>query len=311
MNMTIEKLLEYCPWAEVLARKFFLQNTEKKSAIKRTMNTTQCGQTDKISLDMLSSEIRNIGVQSGDLLIVHSSMDGLKNVNASPMQIISCLKEIIGLDGTLVFPVFPCDMKRDFDGDEIYDLSKTKIWTGLLPYVFLRYSGTIRSRFPVNTLAANGKMAKDMMRNEMNTDLAHGNNSTWKYCVDHHAKVLYLGLRVRQADTLLHVVEDTMEADWPIKHWYKQRKYHIEDNGIYIADISARVRDGAWHQYFASFYSGRMLAKRKLIIEKNVFQTHIAIVPDAQRLVTALIQDAKQGKTFYYIPKKDKIRAEG
>lgn len=53
------------------------------------------------------NEKRSLNIKKGDILLVHSGMDGLESLGVDSTDIITFLKEIVGDSGTLVFPVYP------------------------------------------------------------------------------------------------------------------------------------------------------------------------------------------------------------
>ncbi len=300
MNHNIEKILEHIPVAEVAARLMLDRNKNKEKIKKQIDYTAPMEKT--VSLDQFETVLKTTGIGAGDIVIVHSSMGGMRCLNASPMQILQSLQKLVGPEGTVVFPVFPCELVRNEAGRLVYDMKRSKIWTGLLPFVFLKMKGTVRSRFPFNSLSANGRYAEKMMEKELESDLAHGKNSAWGFCVEKHAKVLYLGVHVWQADTLLHVAEDYMDTEWPIHNWYKLIDYTVYSGSEKLADLTVRCRDGKWHKYFASYHSGYVLRKNHLIQSYDCGELIIETIPDSKLFTDFVINQAKNGKTFYHFP---------
>lgn len=261
-----------------------------------------------VHLDQIKQALVQVGIQNGDFLIIHSSMDGLKGVDATAVEWITMLQELVGKEGTIAFAAFPLLGDRDCvieDGKKIliYNADKIKVSTGIMPNVFCRMQDVIRSKCPSNTLAAWGKEAKAMMEHNLDDDLAHGKSSSWYYAVQHHAKILYLGIPVTEADTVVHVAEDCLDQEWPIANWYRQSEYYILHQGEKIIK-PMRLRDGYWHRYFISQYSGKILDKygfRKKVVVDGII---LELVTDSKEYVEYLMKQAKKGKLLYRIPKK-------
>lgn len=307
MNKGIRWMMEYIPQAEVAARLYAAKHETVKQKLKKSVragNTGQTVQAPSMMLDDLKDVLRQLGIQKGDIVLVHSSMQGMQNLNIAPAEIIDLLLETVGKTGTIVFPVFPKYGLKDckeIDGKNYfkYRRGKTPCWTGILPFVFYRRPEAKVSGCPFNTLAAIGAHAEEMMQDHCKSDLVHGEGSAWDYCVKQHAKVLYLGLRVVEADTLLHVAEDMMDAEWPIPNWYTEQHYLLETESAEIP-ITLRVRDGKWHRYFASYYSGRILERAKLKNEIIRAGMHFGVIEDANKFVEFVLERARRGKTFYF-----------
>ena len=309
MKRILFKLMEYIPQLEVLAQCIYAKLDQgKRSKIKNYVKASADLTDEKVSIPEIVEVIKAFGVKEGDLVMVHSSMNGLKNLTGSPAALIAAILEIIGPEGTLAMAAFPNYKESDHlerDGRDywVYDAKRTGISTGLLPMVFCKMKEVIRGKCPMNTIAACGKLAEDMLRDEGKDDLAHGNNSAWNYLVQHHAKVLYLGLEVIEADTIVHVVEDVMDSDWPIENWYVEQNYIVRD-GVSEKNVTMRVRDGFWHRFFTAHYSGRLMRKNHFVEKANICGIKIELIKDVNEYVIFLMQQAKKGRILYKIPKK-------
>lgn len=210
-----------------------------------------------VSLGDLANEIRRHGISTGDILIVHSSMQSLACTGASPAQVIEMLLGIVGSEGTLVMPAIPRyreapqstdRLTRDVSKETwIYDVQRTPPWTGALPHKLMKTAGAVRSRFPLNTVVALGKHAATMMERELETPgaLPCGPQSAWAYCANHGAKILMLGVDLAHSLTMIHVAEDCHEADWPIKGWYRSRQFLVKDSGTEEL-VNVRERHPKW-----------------------------------------------------------------
>src|ERR1700737_1444538 len=55
----------------------------------------------------LQRSLRRLGIESGDIVIVHSSFDAFEGFTGKPSDVISALKEAIGSKGTLLMPTLP------------------------------------------------------------------------------------------------------------------------------------------------------------------------------------------------------------
>ena len=54
----------------------------------------------------LKKDMQNLGISAGDLLVVHSSFKSLGLVEGGAECVIAALKDVLGPEGTLVFPTF-------------------------------------------------------------------------------------------------------------------------------------------------------------------------------------------------------------
>lgn len=254
--------------------------------------------------DKLTAHVTSLGIENGDILIVHSSMDALEPTDATPETIITFLQSLVGDEGTLVFPAFPTINKRKVAGSTpMYDPARALSWTGVLPNVFCKQEGVLRSLFPYNSLAARGARAADMMAENLKGDLPHGSHSAWEYCMKHDAKILFLGTPSYHSNTMLHVAEELLDEEWPIRNWFEVQNYLVRI-GDKIDEITIRTRRMFWSRFIAEQNTSKMLQRQNLLAETAIDGLIVGFVPSSSRLVSFLIERVKKGKIIYRIPKK-------
>ena len=299
--MSIVKLiLERSPWLEILFRRFYYllkENNIYKNNNKVSKNNTPM----KSDFSLLKDYLLSLGIKNGDILIVHSSYDQLKHFDVNPIIIINFLRELIGDTGTLVFPAFYVKKSMDaLEGVNI-DLNRKVCSTGIMPSLFLRMEGVIRSSFPENSLAAQGPKAEAMFERNMDIDLAHGIGSSWHFCYENDAKVLLLGTNASKTLTMVHVAEDVLDEAWPINHWYEEKIVSLKENNN-ILKKKIRVRRQFWSRFMASEFRTAWLKNNNLLTEKKVEGVNIAYVHSSRKLVSTLINNMMDRKISFFRP---------
>ena len=81
----------------------------------------------------LIEDLRNLGVKEDDLIIVHSSYNGLRGadqIEGGPEAVIAALKETVK-KGTLVIPTFSYE-NVSID-NRVFDVENTPVCIGILP----------------------------------------------------------------------------------------------------------------------------------------------------------------------------------
>ncbi len=303
-------LLENYPSLESMCRKQLEKYPEIKKRLKRKMIKNRQASKAQIKIDKncFLELLRKIGIRSGDLVMVHSDLGGLRNIDLSPKEIINCLLESVGEKGTIVFPVFQYAGKRNMkkiNGEQVFPFNKNHIipWTGILPYEFLSFDGIEISDFPLNTLAAKGDCAKEMMVDNMKSDLPHGMKSSWYYCLNHNAKILFLGLKAKDACTVMHCAEDMMDDTWPVNNWWDTITCKIDNMGT-SKKFYARLRAGKWARCVGSYHLEKVLRDIGVLKRTNN-GILIECIDNPKKFVDFLILEAKKGKFLYKIEKKD------
>lgn len=305
----LKKIFEISGFIEKTAKVIAYSNNSFKETLKRFFSKKKKKRISKneINLDLMPKiyeYIDSLGIKHGDILIVHSSMEGLKAASPNPDEIINYLLNLIGTDGTLVFPTFPIINLKNIPGKiQTYNPKKTLCWTGALPNAFLKREGVVRSLFPYNTLAALGPRSSEMMNNNLEDDVPHGLHSSWYYCVQHSAKILYLGIDIAECNTVLHVADDVVREDWPVQNWYESREYRIVDEEDEILK-TIYVCSPFWTKYNICYNYTAKLKKLGFLQETNIGGVQIGFTKDSKVLMDYVIDNARKGKIRYLIPKK-------
>jgi len=306
-----EKIALISPYVEVELRKIYWKNVGrfKKFRPKRTI-----APKDDVSWDQVVSYFKQNGIINGTLMVLHSSYEALQSSNLSPIEIISSLRSLLGNEGTLAMPVIrkyknepPIEHSLNIDLSNTistYNPQVSKIVTGILPFYLTKEKGAIISRYPLNSMAAIGRLAVPMMAdNIIEDDLPPcGRNSSWAFCVENDAIVVGLGIDLTHSLTILHVAEDLFMEEWPIKNWYRKRVFDIVDGDFYKR-ISVLERKPVWGCfYYAELNLRNSLRRNKILISKNVGGVAVDIV-HAKKLIDFLRLRNSNGYP-YCIPKK-------
>lgn len=259
--------------------------------------------------------LKKIGVNRGDIMIVHSSFDCLKATGLDAEGVINALLELVGEEGTLAMPAirsFPEEgegmyylkkyIKDEVPEEVVYDLYRTPISSGLLPFTLSRYDDAEISEFPLNPLVAVGAHAEEMMKGNVDGELpsAHGAMSAWKYCADHNAWNIGLGVNEKNYLTIFHVSQE--QPEWPYKNeaWYLERNFIVK-KGRDKMPLRVRERRHRWTMYFPeeNFYND--LKKNSILSQQ--FIEGIEVLAVRSRRLFEFIEKQPDGYP-YIIPKK-------
>ena len=173
--------------------------------------------------------------------------------------------------------------------------------SGWLPLTMVQRKDSIVSRHPLNPMVAIGPLAQPMMEHNLDGEYPspHGPGSSWKFCYDHHAKIISLGVNLYHHNTIGHITEEAF-GDWPISNekWYRLRKFHIVDSD-FDNIVTVRERKPEWGMLrLAELNVKRDIEKYKLINYTSIKGVDI-YTADAQKLVGHLRDNLKNKKRFY------------
>jgi aminoglycoside 3-N-acetyltransferase len=307
------------PRLEVFFRKIYWHNINLLRRFKPKFRGWESGTVTSADFSRIIELLKNSGVGKGSLVIVHSSYDTLKRTGLSADAIIDALLELIGEEGTLVMPVTRMYKEQPRKGNAFltyntdnlictYNVQKTPIHTGLLPYMLMRRRDSVTSRHPLSTATALGPLAKPMMEHNLEGDkpASHGPNSSWKFCFDHNALVVGLGIDLVHYLTVMHVAEDAF-SDWPVKGWYRERKFNIVDKD-FKQQFVVKERKPRWGTlYIADRNLKKQLLKEHILHIKNSEGIEISFLNAKTYISYIRMMNNKTPGYPYVIPKKDII----
>ena len=288
-----------CIFEKLKPIKLFALGIFNKQKNRNYKQEVKAGQWEKYKEKLL-----HLNIKKGDILLVHSSIKGLSTLGVSSNEIIDFLLELIGEEGTLVFPVYPEEknMLRE-DGKYYYDPTTEVPWTGKLPRTFLTYPNVERSLFPHNTLAAKGRYAKEMMENDIKAVYSQGEYSPWDFCIQKDMKILYLGVKACTSCTIVHYPEDIMGDAFPVDGWFKCDRYIIK-KGNDLVEKDVYIRKKQWFKYYMMFNTGYWLVKRKYLEEFDIDGAYIGFMGNVKEMCNVLCDRAIKKDLLFDVPKK-------
>ncbi len=170
----------------------------------------------------LVADLRRLGVQPGQVLLVHSSLSALGWVAGGAPAVILALEEVLGAEGTLVMPAHSGDLSdpKDWQNPPVPpewfepirqhmpaydpDLTPTR-GMGAIPECFRKQAGVLRSAHPRVSFTARGPQAV-LITACHSLDLSLGEGSPLARLYELDAWVLLLGV-LHDNNTSLHLSE--------------------------------------------------------------------------------------------------------
>lgn len=302
------------PYFEIALRRFYWRNVDrfqKYNPHKAGVKSKQC---EHVDFERVLDWLRTQGVGKGSLLIVHSGYDELECTGLSPDQVIDKLLDFVGPTGTLAMPVirrfkeFKKAKKQGKDYSDVvgkYNVRKTMVSSGILPYTLLHKEGLVVSHHPFNPLCAIGPLAKEMMKHNLDGEAPspHGKNSCWKFCLDHNAKVCSIGTDIEHHNTIIHVVEEAFgDWHWPDDVWYDRFKFEIidEDNNVIEKVVSNRKND--WGTLHLAEINVVAAKKKAGVMRSDTIDGITVGFVDPQKMVEFLRSKNKNGYPYFVFP---------
>lgn len=314
--MIRDVLLSSSPWIEVLVRNAYwrssiIHNLLSPKARRKSKITQQPdAHQDAVSFDRVLEALDFLGAAQSGLMVVHSSGVALKPTGLAPKDICNRLLSYLGPEGTLAMPAIPFYRDQpnglDYWKDSVcekrltYDVRTTPPWTGSLPKALMSMPNALRSRHPLNSMVAVGPQAAPMMAHNIDglLPMPCGPQSSWKYCSDHDASIVCLGVDSAHSLTMIHVAEDCWSDQWPIANWYRERLFHIKD-GEFETDLTVRERHPRWAMNYAERTLQKDLLRLGIIKTKTVGGIRIEVC-SSSRLIDFLTKKRESAYPYWF-----------
>lgn len=191
-----------------------------KEKIKMKKRQREIKKSSKIyTLEDLIKDFGEIGVNRGDIILLHSSLRSLGFVKGGAKTIIRAFLKLIGPEGTLAVPTYPMRggvLYNCLKGGYIFDYKKSRAYTGAIPNEFLKMKEIKRSIHPTHSISAIGKYAREITEKHHIGNKTYGENSPWAKIVELNGKIFGLGITLAWT-TQYHHLEDIMGEDFPVK----------------------------------------------------------------------------------------------
>jgi aminoglycoside 3-N-acetyltransferase len=247
--------------------------------------------------EILTGDLR---LQSGDVVFVHSSLDQL-NLDFPFYRILTLLRNVIGPDGTMLFPTYPNHRISSYEyllQGRTFDVRRTPSYAGLLTEFARKQPAAVRSLHPTKSVCAIGPLARELTSTHQNSRYPYDSGSPFYKLTEHQGKIVGLGVWTSRL-SFAYCVDDAMKDDFPAP------VYHDRVFAVPCIDYDGQTQ------------IVETLAHNMRVIDAhegpNFFRTHVAndvcadltiegmkfFRADARRLFDDLMKLAKQGVTVY------------
>lgn len=157
----------------------------------------------------LSVALKDVGVQPGDGLLVHSAMQMLGQPEGGLLMVFDAISALIGTEGTLAVPTFSFTSDGEFDPQ-----TTPSKGMGAFSEFVRQLPQAHRTTHPMQSLAVVGKHAADLAQRD--TLAAFDAGGVFERTLELDFKLLLLGAEV-QAASMVHYSEQ--RAGVPYRYW--------------------------------------------------------------------------------------------
>jgi aminoglycoside 3-N-acetyltransferase len=200
-----------------------------------------------LNQDTLAQQLRAMGIEAGDVLLVHASMGRMGYLEEGPTTAVNALIGVLGPTGTLVMPSSPVKaLQLDHArSGVVFDVRNTPSAMGALSEYFRTLPGTVRSLHPTEPVCARGLQAHYLTEHHHLQPTPYTPDSPWGRVATAHGKILYVGVTLANAGTSLHVLEDAVPFKFPV-YYDKSFEFQVIDSNGVPQVVKSKVHNPEW-----------------------------------------------------------------
>jgi len=211
----------YVRAADCRARRFYEKLGRRATAIlPRGQAFSRGNAAPRINLEResLRRAVADLGIASGDTVLVHSGISHLGKVVGGPRSVFEVIRDAVGEHGHVLYPVFPFDslMYTYLASAPTFDVRSAGSRMGSLTTYALTIPGGVRSVHPTHSVLAFGRAARDLCGEHHLCSTPFGERSPFARLVAANGKILLLGVGLNST-TSFHRTEDRLGDLFPVK----------------------------------------------------------------------------------------------
>lgn len=161
----------------------------------------------------IADDLKKLGVNDGDVIMMHTSIKGLHMPDITPKDIFDGLNIALGESGTLLVPALSY-ISVTLQNPK-FDVKNTESCIGAFPEYFRKNVAQVRSLHPTHSVCAYGRLAKEMTKEHIKDNTPVGENSPFRLLCKENGKILMLGCTLL-TNTFMHGVEEYANASYPL-----------------------------------------------------------------------------------------------
>jgi len=252
----------------------------------------------------IENSLRITGLDSGDIVMVHSRLFSLGRVAPGITKdyftdlFIDTLLDVIGPEGTLIFPTFTFSTCKT----GVFDVAKTGSEVGVLSERARHRKDSVRTLHPIFSVALFGKRIGTFQNASINTcfgenslfDLLHQLNSVGS----DKGKVKFVTIGVdipTEAVTYVHSIEEKMQV--PYRYNKNFQCVVRADNKDFTSNVQFYVRDLSTDVVFDANACWNLLKTQDGVVTTRFGDSLIALLPEAT-VFNCLVSAIKEQSDF-------------
>ena len=156
----------------------------------------------------LIRQLQEMGLKATDAVMLHSSMKAIGEVEGGADTVLDAFMEYLS-EGLFMTPAHTWAQMSETHS--CFDPETEPACVGIIPNLFLKHSGVVRSLHPTHSIAAYGASAPEYVRGEENCVTPCTPGGCWDRLRGIHAKILLAGV-THIRNTFIHSIEEVLDV---------------------------------------------------------------------------------------------------
>jgi len=273
-----------------------------KKTIKRIIRNKKRRSGNIITEQQLINDLKKIGIQQGDNVIVHSSLSKIGCVNNGAETFVNAVLNVIGDEGTLLCPCFAHSTfsKYYLDSNPVFNVNNSPSRAGAISEYVRRLKGTKRSLHPTDSACAFGPLADLFTETHFGQLTPYNQFSPYYILAQKKGKILNVGVPLNTSCTNLHTLEDAVDFKYPIYHSTIYNVKMIDAEGK-ACTMKTKVHDPVFSQKRRPNELVILFEKEGILKHGVVGEAQTTLI-DAKSLLEVMIKHYNEKGITMYTP---------
>lgn len=242
----------------------------------------------------LVTGFKDLGLQAGDTVLVHSSYKSFGGVESGPQDVIEALLEVLTPEGTLIMPAF----NFDFNKGKPWDVRMSPSQMGVITEIARTDPRFKRVFHPIYSFSITGKHAAELTQARYKS--SYERTSIFGRLRDLEGKIMVIGLSYNNSMTFFHHIEQMEGVDY---RFIKKFTGEVTDeNGstwVDTFDMLVRDLDKGVHTMVDPM--GALLEERGYIQSRRIGEADVKLMKANDVYAVTAVEMRKNPNLLYYV----------
>ena len=278
-------------------------NRKRKKRVRNAQLEQQRSSNKALTKEDLVANLKRIGIEKGDILMVHSSLSKIGFLEEGPKTFVDALIEAVGPEGNILMPTSPNNVYQlDYiRNTPFFDVLNSPSKTGKITEYFRTLPGVERSLSPTEPVSAWGPRAVEFTKDHFGQLTPYNEHSPFYKVSENGGKLLYVGVTLSMAGTNLHTLEDAVEFKFPV---YYKDIFEIEVIGKNQRKqkVKTKVHDPDWSKKRKCDDLIPMFIEEGAMKKVKIGEAD-TLLCDAKKFFDVMVKNYKEKGITMYTPK--------